>query len=74
MPCPYASPKWRNEAGETTSTSTPGDRSASTASRTNTPATSSGPRGYDVVSTATFIRAARRAATAGRATASVANT
>ena len=59
MPCPYASPKCRNEAGETTSTSTPAARRCSTASRTNAPATSSGPRGYDVVRTTTFIRAAR---------------
>ena len=59
MPCPYASPKCRNDAGETTSTSTPAARRCSTASRTNAPATSSGPRGYDVVRTTTFIRAAR---------------
>ena len=53
IPWPYASPKCRNDAGETTSTSTPRSRTCSTASATKRPATSAGPRGYDVVRTRT---------------------
>src|SRR3954469_3521578 len=56
IPCPYASPKCLNDAGETTSTSTPRPRTCSTASATKRPAGSSGERGYDVVSTTTFTR------------------
>ncbi len=59
IPWPYARPKCRNDAGETTSTSTPAARRCSTASRTNTPATSSGVRGYEVVRTRTRIRRAQ---------------
>ena len=54
MPAPYASPKCRNPAGDTTSTSIPRARRRSTASAMNRPATSPGARGYDVVRSATF--------------------
>ena len=56
IPCPYARPKCRNDAGETTSTSTPRARTCSTASATKRPAGSSGERGYEVVRTGTFTR------------------
>ena len=45
--------EFRNEAGETTSTSTPWIRRSSTASRRKAPATSASSRGYDVVRTQT---------------------
>src|SRR3954463_7181563 len=48
-------PKWRKRAGETRQTPPPGARTASTASATKRPATSSGSRGYDVVSAMTFM-------------------
>lgn len=55
-PCPYAMPKCRKDEGDTTSTATPRARTASTTSATKRPEGSSGPRGYDVVRTRTFIR------------------
>ena len=54
IPRPYAIPKCRKVAGDTTSTSTPRARTRSTASATKRPAESSGPRGYDVVRTRDF--------------------
>src|SRR5207253_2545939 len=62
-PAPYAMPKCRNDAGDTTSTSTPRARNRSTASATKRPAGSTGERGYEVVRTATLTsrrRAVRR--------------
>ncbi len=53
MPSPYATPKSRKLAGDTTRTSTPAARRCSTPSRTNAPAMSPSWRGYDVVSTTT---------------------
>src|SRR5581483_7299541 len=44
-------PKCGNDAGETTSTSCPAARSASTWSATKRPATSPAPRGYEVART-----------------------
>src|SRR2546430_767657 len=55
-------PKWRKAAGDTTSTSTPSLRTASTAAATKTPDTWRSSRGYDVVRTQTRISDVRRRA------------